>query len=44
LSGIIVFSHGDKMHYVTQAELDALVKKQVTAVKKKEELVLTARE
>lgn len=44
LSDITVYSNGDKMHYVKQAELDELVKKQVKGVKKKEEAELTERE
>ena len=44
LSDITVYSNGDKLHYVKQAELDALVKKQVESVKKKEAVKLTERE
>jgi hypothetical protein len=44
LSDITVYSNGDKAHYVKQAELDKLVKKQVAGVKKKEKVVLTERE
>ncbi len=44
LSDITVYSNGDKAHYVKQAELDALVKKQVESIKKKEEVELTERE
>ena len=44
LSAISVYSNGDKTHYVKQNELDALVKKQVKSVKKKEQLEFTARE
>lgn len=44
LSDITVYSNGDKAHYVKQAELDRLVKKQVKSVKKKEPLKLTERE
>lgn len=44
LSDITVYSNGDKAHYVKQAELDELVKKQVKSVKKKEKVELTERE
>lgn len=44
LSDITVYSNGDKAHYVKQAELDGLVKKQVKSIKKKEQLKLTERE
>lgn len=44
LSDITVYSNGDKVHYVKQIELDALVKKQVESVKKKEKVELTERE
>jgi len=44
LSDITVYSNGDKAHYVKQAELDELVKKQVASVKKKEQVVYTERE
>ncbi len=44
LSDITVYSNGDKVHYVKQVELDALVKKQVESVKKKEKVELTERE
>lgn len=44
LSDITVYSNGDKAHYVKQAELDKLVKKQVAGVKKKEKVVFTKRE
>jgi predicted RNA binding protein with dsRBD fold (UPF0201 family) len=44
LSDITVYSNGDKEHYVKQAELDELVKKQVASIKKKEEVVFSERE
>ena len=44
LSDITVYSNGDEAHYVTQAELDKLVKKQVAGIKAKEEVVFTERE
>jgi hypothetical protein len=44
LSDITVYSNGDKAHYVKQAELDELVKKQVASIKKKETVKLTERE
>lgn len=44
LSDITVYSNGDKAHYVKQAELDALVKKQVAGVKKKEKVAFSERE
>lgn len=44
LSDIRVFSNGDKLNYVKQMELDALVRKQVKAVKKQEDAELTERE
>lgn len=44
LSDITVYSNGDKEHYIKQAELDALVKKQVKSIKKKEDVNLTERE
>lgn len=44
LGDITVYSNGDKLHYVKQAELDALVKKQVESVRKKEAAKLTERE
>lgn len=44
LSDITVYSNGDKAHYVKQAELDELVKKQVVGIKKKKEVTFTERE
>jgi hypothetical protein len=44
LSDITVYSNGDKAHYVKQAELDKLVKKQVTSIKKKKKAAFTERE
>jgi len=44
LSDITVYSNGDKAHYVKQVELDALVKKQVQSIKRKESVELTERE
>jgi len=44
LSDITVYSNGDEGHYVKQAELNALVKKQVESIKKKEDVKLTDRE
>lgn len=44
LSDITVYSNGDKAHYVKQAELDALVEKQVKSIKQKEPVKLTERE
>lgn len=44
LSDITVYSNGDKAHYIKQSELDALVKKQVKSVKKKEQVAFSERE
>ena len=44
LSDITVYSNGDRDHYVKQAELDKLVKKQVASVKKKEQVAFSERE
>ncbi len=44
LSDITVYSNGDKAHYVKQAELDALVQKQVKSIKQKKPVELTERE
>ncbi|VAW30975.1 hypothetical protein MNBD_CHLOROFLEXI01-4960 [hydrothermal vent metagenome] len=44
LSNITVYSNGDKAHYVKQAELDALVQKQVKSIKQKKPVELTGRE
>jgi predicted RNA binding protein with dsRBD fold (UPF0201 family) len=44
LSDITIYSNGDKAHYVKQAELNELVKKQVAGVKKKEKVAFSERE
>lgn len=44
LSDITIYSNGDQRHNVKQEELDALVKKQVKSIKKKEEVALSQRE
>ena len=44
LSDITVYSNGDTAHHVKQTELDKLVKKQVSSIKKGEEVEWTERE